>query len=213
LLSEAAFLVSPAGDEACAELDSAVDLALALALDDNVSGLDLNLHKAAECASGLLGSAACGAECGDEALSEINAAVLLAFTLVLNFNGGDVVLDGEDLETVKCACALGLEASLGVEGGDHALSEGDAAVLLAGSHVSLFVLNVLNNWLVVLGNESDSLKAVECAGSLLLSACLHVEGLDKALSSVDTAVLLACAHLALDLGGNSVMVLTELDLN
>ena len=55
-----------------------------------------------------------------------------------------------------------------------------------------------NDGLVPLGNELDSLEAIECAGSFLLEAGLHVEGLNEALASVDGAVLLAHLSGALD---------------
>ena len=103
LLGEAALLVTPVGDKACSKLDSAVDLALALALNNDVGGLDFNGHEAAEGASSLLGSAAGRAEGGDEALSKVDAAVLLAFSHVLDFDRRDVVLNSEALKAFECA--------------------------------------------------------------------------------------------------------------
>ena len=47
-----------------------------------------------------------------------------------------------------------------------------------------------NDRLIPLGNELDSLEAIECAGSFLLEAGLHIKGLNEALASVDGAVLL-----------------------
>ena len=48
-----------------------------------------------------------------------------------------------------------------------------------------------NDGLIPFGNKLDSLEAIECAGSFLLEAGLHVKGLNEALASVDSAVLLA----------------------
>ena len=134
LLSKAALLVTPAGDEALAELDTAVDLALlhVLNLDLGHWLLDLNALEAVKGARSLGLEAALHVEGLDEALSEVDAAVLLAGShLALNFSDGGFFNGGEAAEG---ASSLGGEASLGIEGGDKALSKVDAAVLLAGSH-------------------------------------------------------------------------------
>ena len=93
------------------------------------------------------------------------------------------------------------------------MSEADTAVLLANSLVSNAVLNESNNWLIVLGNEGKTLEAIKSADNLTLSACLHVEGLDKALSEIDGTVLLADTNLRLDYGGSFVMVMLVLNLD
>ena len=91
----------------------------------------------------------------------------------------------EALEGTSCLflCALNR-----ISNQDDALAQVNCAVLLALSLAT--ILNMRNDRLIPLGEESDFLEAIECAGSFLLEAGLHIKGLNEALPSVNGTVLL-----------------------
>jgi hypothetical protein len=150
--------------------------------------------EAVKCASSLLLDAGLHVEGCDQAFPVVDGAVLLA-----NFTAGLHLVadfDLERLEALEGAGCLFPYALRWVSSQDDALAHVNSAVLLALP--LLTSLNMRNDGLVPLGNELDSLEAIECAGSFLLEAGLHVESLDEALASVDGAVLLAHLSGALD---------------
>ena len=123
---------------------------------------------------------------GDEAFTEIDAAVLLASSnIILNLDLEWLSLD--TLKAVKSASSLLLGASCHIESGDEALAIVNATVLLADTHI----LSDLDSAL-----DTLALEAVKGTGSLALEARLEVTCLDEAFSEVKATVLLAFAHLS-----------------
>ncbi len=75
--------------------------------------------------------------------------------------------------------------------GDHALAIFDGAVDIALSDVTAHLLLDVE---LLLFLNSQALKAVECAGSLILNALLQGKSCDHALSIVDGAVDIALSN-------------------
>jgi heat shock protein HslJ len=123
------------GDEAFTEIDTAVLLAdTDVILDLDLERLSFNSLKAVKSTAGLLLGASSHVEGSDEALTVVNAAVLLAGANALR--DLDSMLNAHALEAIKRAASLLLEARLEVASGDEALSEVDTAVFLANAHIS-----------------------------------------------------------------------------
>ena len=95
---------------------------------------------------------------GDQALAELDAAVLLADAdLRLHLHLLDDLLDLDALEAVERASRLLLGAVFDVERGHEALSVVDAAVLLAHANISLHL---------EVASHLNTLEAVEGAARL-----------------------------------------------
>jgi hypothetical protein len=135
-------------------------------------------------------------EGGDEALRVINCTVLLAYTNILRLS--DDKFSGGALEAIKGAVSLTLKAGLEITRGNKALSEIDAAILLAGADIS----RNLNLELFVGFNAH---KTAESASRFSLGASRHIECGNEALSVFNTAVLLAGSNIA---GSNGNFVAT-----
>ena len=126
-------------------------------------------------------------EGGDEALRVINCTILLAFTHILRLS--DDKLRGGALEAIKGAVSLTLKTGLEITRGNKALSEIDAAILLAGADIS----RNLNLELFVGFNAH---KTAESASRFSLGASRHIEFSNEALAVFNAAVLLAGSHIA-----------------
>jgi hypothetical protein len=138
-------------------------------------------------AARLLFSAGSDIEGGNEALSVINSTVLLAYTHILRLS--DENFSGGALEAIKGTVGLTLKARLEITRGNKALSEIDAAILLADADVSI-------NLNLELFGGFNTLKTAESASRFSLSASCYIECGNKALSIFNAAVLLAGSHFA-----------------
>jgi hypothetical protein len=101
-------------------------------------------------------------------------------------------LDLNRLEAVKGASSLLLDASFHVKRCDDTLGVVNATVLLASFHSTILNLDLI---LCRRDFDLDGFEAIKCAGGLLLNAFSKVESGDHAFCIVDTAVLLASAHI------------------
>ena len=104
---------------------------------------------------------------------------------------GHLDTSGHTPEAIKGTVGLTLKARFEVSGVDETFSEVETAVLLADANfrgdLNFELLRGLN-----------SLKAIKSATCLSLGALVNVEGSDETLSSINTAVLLADAHVSSD---------------
>ncbi len=113
----------------------------------------------------------------------------MAYSHVLRL--GHLDTSGHTLEAIKGTVGLILKARFKVSGGDQTFSEVDTAVLLADA-------NIRGDLNFELLRGLNSLKAIKSTTCFSLGALVNVEGSDETLSIINTAVLLADAHVSRD---------------